>query len=133
LFIFSYIYFIMKREEYEQMCLIDWAQTKKHIYPYLIHIRNEGKRSISEGARAKRMGLRRGVSDLFLAIPSNGKHGLWIEMKSPKTITSCEGKVTREQLFFLDLMNENNYATLVAYGFDEALKGINDYLLVKKN
>jgi len=50
---------------------------------YLIHIPNEGRRSLAEGSRQKRLGLRKGVPDLFFAVPTELYHGLWIEIKAP--------------------------------------------------
>lgn len=118
----------LKPEEQEQIALLEWARLHHDIWPYLIHIRNEGKRSIYEGAKAKRMGLMKGVSDLFLAktcyIEINGhdSSGLWIELKSSK------GKLRNVQRDFLIRMRNEGYKAITAYSWQEAAKAICDYL-----
>jgi len=117
----------MKPEEREQIALIEWAHLHDDIWPYLIHVRNEGKRSVAEGAKAKRMGLMKGVSDLFLARPrweleNNLKAGLWIELKSKK------GRLTPSQNKFLDLMESTGYMASVAYSWTDAANAILEYL-----
>lgn len=135
----------MKPEEREQCALIEWARLHDDIWPYLIHIRNEGKRSLAEGARAKRMGLMKGVSDLFLAfpickkikippkteynpdmfLPADGMywlHGMWIELKSQK------GKPSLEQVEFLHKMHNQSYSTGIYYNWTEAANAILEYL-----
>lgn len=123
-------------EEKEQMALIEWAHLHDDIWPYLIHIRNEGKRSLAEGAKAKRMGLMKGVSDLFFAQAvaivkknTDGKitdinmyHGFCIELKSKK------GKLSEEQKEFLERMNGQYYQTGVYYSWTDAAKAICEYL-----
>lgn len=118
----------MKPEEAEQCALIEWARLHNDIWPYLIHIRNEGKRSLAEGARAKRMGLMKGVSDLFFAKPKiwaygeEYNHGFWIELKSQK------GKPSKEQLDFLRKMEIERYETGIFYCWTDAANAILEYL-----
>jgi hypothetical protein len=118
----------MKAEEREQIALIEWAHLYDDIWPYLIHIRNEGKRSLAEGARAKRMGLMKGVSDLFFAYPIvkdeplYRSYGVWIELKSKKGIVSAE------QEAFLNKMFYQGYATGVYYSWPAAANAILGYL-----
>jgi len=129
-------------EEKEQMALIEWAHLHDDIWPYLIHIRNEGKRSKAEGAKAKRMGLMKGVSDLFLAKPTRIRlvdellseetkkvgcivinySGFWIELKSK------HGKPTNHQLNFLDKMKLERYKAAIFYSWTDAAKAICEYL-----
>lgn len=112
----------MRPEDFEQIYLIDWAFCQKDVHPYLLHVRNEGKRTLWEGAKAKRMGLKKGVSDLFFAKPVPPYHGFWIELKSKK------GRPTREQLNFLELMESVGYYVGIYYSWQEAPKAINLYL-----
>lgn len=49
----------------------------------MFHIPNGGKRTAVEAARFKAMGVVAGVPDLFLALPGNGYHGMFIEVKKP--------------------------------------------------
>ncbi len=121
----------MKPEEREQCALIQWARLNDDIWPYLIHIRNEGKRSLAEGARAKRMGLMKGVSDLFFAKHRNVtsvfeggdvEGGLWIELKSKN------GKPSKEQLDFLRKMEIEGYETGIFYCWTDAANAILQYI-----
>ncbi|UPY96975.1 VRR-NUC domain-containing protein [Pectobacterium sp. 21LCBS03] len=70
----------------EQVALIEWADKTVidgiKIGDYLLHIPNEGKRGPKAARDAKRLGVRAGVPDLFLALPHGGYSGLWIEMKA---------------------------------------------------
>lgn len=70
----------------------------------------------------KANGLVVGQSDLFLAVPRNGYHGLFVEMKSLTGIESSE-----QQLFIVDMKNQG-YAAIVCYGADEAIKEIKKYM-----
>lgn len=127
----------MPSEYQVQSSFVEYVRHKyPHLSKSLIHIPNEGKRSLREGARQKALGLTRGVSDLLLAVPMQfyltledgtgatpiWRHGLWIEMKSGK------GKLTKEQEEFLDLMATNGYRTAVARSFEEAVKIFEDYV-----
>lgn len=73
----------MKRgETTEQITLFNWAENNKHILPCLslmYHIPNEGKRT--NGAVLKAMGLKSGVPDVCLPVPSHNFNGLYLEMK----------------------------------------------------
>lgn len=105
---------------------------KKHrkLAKHLIHIPNEGKRSLVEGARQKKLGLKKGVSDLFYAKPhikdiDGIRHilcGLWFEIKT-KT-----GRVTKEQNEFIELMNASHYKAYVIRSIDEAIQKFEEYV-----
>ncbi|MGN0989552.1 MAG: hypothetical protein ACI4N6_04505, partial [Eubacteriales bacterium] len=85
---------IIPTEDEEQAYIVSWAKINESRYPelkLLYHIPNEGKRSGREGARMKRLGLRRGVSDLCLPVARCGFHGLYIELKAQ------DGRATAEQ------------------------------------
>ena len=126
-------------EDKEQMAVIEWAGWQplhnasiSKIGDYLIAIPNAGKRSAKHGKREKLMGLKPGVSDLFLAVPRNGKHGLWIEMKkrreSFRGMAEAASAVIPTQRQWLDRMERVDYATAVAYGSAEAIEMIKVYL-----
>jgi len=109
-------------EQDEQILLVDWLN-KCTTIP-VIKIDNEGKRTPWGGALAKRMGLYPGASDLFLARPSQGFHGLWIEMKSVK------GKVSATQKEFMTRMFEEGYAITTCYSGDEAIKFVKKFYAI---
>ena len=63
----------MKRgEDTEQIRVMDWAAGAECRYPelrWLHHIPNGGARRGSEAGRLKRMGVKRGISDIHLPYP----------------------------------------------------------------
>ena len=68
------------------------------------------------------MGVRPGVSDLFLAYPNAFYHGLWLELKSEK------GKLSDSQSNWLLLMKGVGYATYISYRIDDSIEIINNYI-----
>lgn len=124
-------------EALEQSKVVEWCKTTAYKTHgtinagtgLVLHIPNGGWRSKSEAARLKAMGVRAGVSDLFLPIPSSGKHGLWIEMKAIAGPESGRGGVISSgQGEWLDLMTENGYAAHCCHGADEAINAIKEYM-----
>lgn len=109
-------------EEQEHLALMDWIK----LYPFLerniIHIPNGGSRFLLEAVKLKKMGVKPGVSDLFLCLPISNKSGLWIELKSKN------GKISPSQKEWLTRMRANGYSAEVAYGCDEAIRIISDYV-----
>ena len=113
-------------EEEEQAAVIEWTVIMAKQFPDLedlIHIPNGGLRSKSEAARFKRLGVKPGVSDLFLPAPVGKYHGLWVEMKRRKG-----GKLRPDQKDWLDRMNRKGYLALRADGAEEACEIIYKYL-----
>lgn len=107
-------------ERIECINLMKWARYQK--LP-LIHIPNEGKRSIGEGRALRAMGLTPGVSDFFLPIASKGLHGLWLEMKRQEG-----GVLSEAQSQWLEKMRGNGYAAYVSKGWREGSDIISEYL-----
>ena len=115
------------------MALIAWRDLHARRYPelgLLVAIPNGGYRNAREAARLKRMGVRAGVSDYFLAVPRPPKEpggcdvicGVWIELKSPK------GKLSPAQKQWFIEVERQCYGAVVCYGWLEAARGICDYL-----
>ncbi len=110
-------------EEKLQIECVKWFDYQYPQYRSLLfHIPNGGKRSPSEAARFKRMGVRAGVSDLFLSVPNRDFHGMFIEMKSEK------GKVTESQDAFLMAVHVNGYYVAIVNDFDTFKSVIETYL-----
>lgn len=87
----------------------------------LHHSPNGGKRSAIEAARFKAMGTRKGFPDLFLALPCNGYHGAFFELKSEK------GKTSKEQEVYLALLKKQGYKTFVTRSYEDFDNQIKEY------
>lgn len=113
-------------ETEEQAALITWADKTVIdgicIGDYLIHIPNEGKRGPKAARDAKRLGLRKGVPDLFLALPRGGYAGLWIEMKARG------GQSTVEQFLWLKKLDNVGYVATTCFSFSQAKDTVVKYL-----
>lgn len=113
-------------EEVEQTCLFRWAAYSLGAHPELrlLHaIPNGGKRSKSEAARMKAAGVKAGVPDMFLPVARGGSHGLYIELKRIKG-----GRVSEEQLAWMEELTREGYTCAVCHGWEEARKVIQTYL-----
>ncbi|HEI6729928.1 TPA: VRR-NUC domain-containing protein [Yersinia enterocolitica] len=113
-------------ETEEQAALIEWADKTVIdgicIGDYLIHIPNEGRRGPKAAKDAKRLGLRKGVPDLFLALPRGRYAGLWIEMKVG------DGKLSQQQDIWLQKLSSAGYNAVCCFGFTEAVRTVENYL-----
>lgn len=113
----------LKPEQIDHINLINWFN---HNFPELEadfhHFANERQCSIQQGRILKRMGVKKGVADFFLALPQNGKSGLWIELKVNNN------KPSPEQVKFVNRKSERNYIAVFAWGFEAAKQIILCYL-----
>ena len=122
----------MRQDEHElQKACVNWfGYQYPHLKDLLIAIPNGGKRHVKTAAKLKAEGVKAGVPDLFLAIPTEWKKhyipGLWIEMKTPK------GVIRDSQQKYLDRLSEFGYSTVVCRSFEEFIKSIETYLGLKK-
>lgn len=106
-------------ERYHQIALVTWA--RKLGLP-LFAIPNGGKRSYIEGKLMQQEGMLAGVSDLFLPMPVNFKHGFFIEMKAPGR------RPTALQFEWLIKMRANGYCGAWYDNWDAARDNIEKYL-----
>lgn len=114
-------------EEVEQTCLFRWAMYQQAANPELalLHaIPNGGKRGKAEAARMKAAGVKAGVPDMFLPVSRGTYHGLYIELKRQKG-----GRVSDVQTWWLEKLRAQGYAAFVCFGWEEAARVIQDYLL----
>lgn len=79
-------------------------------------IPNGGGRTKREAGRLKAEGVRPGVSDIFVSLPSGPNAGLYIEMKSQT------GRMSAEQRAWIDESARLGYAAACCHGADEALQ-----------
>ena len=113
-------------EHQEQVRVIHWWRHACGTYGVpenvLFAIPSGGTRDMIEAVHLKAEGVRRGIPDLFLAVPKTGKHGLFLEMKS------AVGKLSPEQTDFLDAARSRGYFAGVAFGSDDAIAMIKLYM-----
>lgn len=116
----------MQRERKEQEWLVTWFKLK---YPDLLIVAsaNGGRRNIKEAANMKREGVLPGFPDLAIYKPNNKHHGLFIEMKAPRSPTKCAGVVSPLQRKVLAQLNASGYLAVVCWGWLDAHKTIEDY------
>ena len=110
-------------EDQEQRQLIQWCRTRPELQ-FIFHIPNENTAGIKWGVRNRQMGVKSGVPDLMLPIPSSGYHGLFIEMKTKQGSTSVE------QDRWISALNGFGYLAVVAYGWEDAKCKILNYLQI---
>lgn len=111
---------LLPTEAEEQTKFVVWL--KKLGYRPIVSA-NGGSRNYLEAAKLKRTGVSAGVPDVFLPIPSGHFHGLFIEMKRQKG-----GKVSAEQLDWLQYLRGQGFRAEVATGFEAAQLITNQYL-----
>lgn len=115
-------------ESIEQQQLFQWASWLQPRHPELAlmyHIPNEGKRSRATGGRMCAEGLKAGVPDICLPVPSGEYHGLYIEMKR------IGGRPSKPQKQWIQHLNEQGYHAAVCFGFEDAAGLIMKYLGLK--
>lgn len=116
-----------RSEDDEQSAVIQWAKLHETRWPVLgdlFHAPNGGSRPGREGAKFRRLGVRRGVPDLQMPAPNykTGAHGLFIEMKAEG------GRLSPEQKAMLERLKRRGYCAEVCYGADEAISVLKAYL-----
>lgn len=121
----------VQRERREQQYFVQWFELK---YPDILITAsaNGGARNPREAANMKREGVRAGWPDIQIARPSKGFHGLFIEMKAPKTATSIAGKLSMQQKIILQKLNDAGYCARAAWGWLEAKDITEEYLRVRE-
>lgn len=122
-------------ESGEQKAIFVWAALNVGRYPQLkwLHaIPNANShKQVAEGVRS-------GVSDICLPFPKtyyetdmmglSWYHGLYIELKTEKRRNQKNGGCSDEQIAFIEYANEVGYCAKVCYGWQEAVKAIEEYL-----
>ena len=102
----------------QQIKLCVWLEKKGILY---FAIPNGGSRHMLEAINLKRGGVKAGVPDLCIPVPKKHYHGLYIELKKTK------GKLSEHQQCWLDKLSKNGYCAVVAYGYSEAQRIIEEY------
>lgn len=71
----------------------------------------------------KATGEKAGVPDICLPVPRGGYHGLYIELKRVQG-----GRISAEQMAWIQDLRAQGYQALVCKGFDEARRCLCEYL-----
>lgn len=124
-------------EDTHQASIFQWAHLTRLITPagnrepisnYLFAIPNGGKRDKREGGRLKAQGVTAGISDMMLALPFGGYHGLFIELKAPIVKGKAKPKTSPAQDVIIKRFTSVGYLCVVCWGYDEAIDIINKYI-----
>lgn len=108
-------------EHEEQAKLFGWTRNHPKL-PWMFAIPNGGLRNKATAVRMKSEGVKAGVWDIFLPVPSGQYHGLFIEMKWGKNV------LTPAQKKFGEYATQQGYKCEVAYSAEEAIEIIDYYL-----
>lgn len=117
-------------EHQEQADVVEYLQRK---YPHVLFWSTPNGARLSSG-KDKRLsairmnglkaeGLLPGVSDLIIFEPHGGYSAMFLEMKK-----RYGGEVSENQMWFLREIEQRGGYGVVAYGADEAMAFIDDYL-----
>lgn len=116
------------KEHDEQAAVVRWLDfahpnVLKHSIPNGAELAGKtiGQR-VARMNKLKAEGLTPGASDLFIAEPRGGFHGMYLEMKS------TTGRLSDNQQWFLSEAEQRHYYTAVAHGAAEAIDTITEYL-----
>ena len=115
----------VEREHAEQVALVTWAKFESGRVPelaLLFAIPNAGKRSKGAGGKLRAEGMKAGVPDLCLPVPSGKFHGLFIELKAKG------GRPTGEQVEWLRALTAQGYYASICVGWEDAKRTIENYL-----
>ena len=91
---------------------------------------NGGERNKIVAARMKAEGVREGVPDVFIPIPSpcGQWHGLFIEFKKPGRENRKNGGMSDVQVEYRDYLISQNFGHFVAYSYRQAVDVSLSYL-----
>lgn len=112
-------------EHQEQKWLFEWAWKLERLHPQLglmFAVPNGGLRNKLVAKKLKAEGVKSGVPDIFLAVPKDSYHGLFIEMKFGKN------KATENQTKWLNNLWAQGYETAICYSWGDAKDIICKYL-----
>jgi len=127
-------------EDEHQELIFEWVDSHLDTYPLLklLYANMNGvRRSKRYTAKLKRRGLKSGIPDMFLPVARHGFHGLYIELKRPKTKDHNAGIMSTSQKMWNRELMDQGYACMIAYGHQEVIslfehyfaepEGSNDY------
>jgi hypothetical protein len=122
--------FLIPTENQEQRALVNWLSYHPIVRDYFFKINNEAKRTPSQGFNLNLMGMRAGVSDLFIYYPTNSFNGLFLEIKRNKNYTKSEmsTKTWIAQEEFIANAKKVGFSAKFCYGWMDGMKIVESYL-----
>lgn len=118
-------------EDGHQSALFCWASMAAYAQPLLrlmYAIPNGGHRHIVVATRMKATGAKTGFPDIGFPVARHECHGLFIELKRPKTPGKQAGVVSADQTYWKTKLNEQGYAVIICYGWESARDTIEAYI-----
>lgn len=116
----------------EQKALISWLHGEwrrgsavGQAYPVTYHPPNGGQRNKRTASELKAQGVKAGVSDLVIAAPRGGHHGLYLEFKATPPRHASMSASQRE---WLAEMERQGYCAVLARGLEEARAVLREYM-----
>jgi hypothetical protein len=118
-------------EHAEQTAYFQWLSIQSKIPGYeelelAFATPNAAKRSYKLAAHMKAEGMKKGVPDVFLPIPRNSYHGLWLEFKV------MGRKPNKDQLWWKERLLKQGYAWACPQGFEPAKEITMQYMALTK-
>lgn len=111
-------------EHWDQVMIFDFVERKFPVaYQYLAAMPNGGHRSKKTAVDLEAEGVKSGYPDMLLDLPKGRYHGMRIELKR-----LGGGLPSDNQKVWLNRLNEQGYFVVLAYGFDDAVAAIGEYL-----
>ncbi len=121
---------LIPSEAVEQRALVRWLSFHPILKNYFCKNNNEGERTGRQGRNLQLLGLRSGVSDLFIYYPTASYAGLWLEIKRNRTYAPSERRSLTwiAQESFLEGVKGVGYAGYFCFGWEEGKTIIEHYL-----
>ena len=114
-----------EKEHHLQKALFEWMKLVGYKYPELdlaFAIPNGGHRHMSVARKLKEEGVKAGVPDIFIPVPSGIFHGMFIECKIKPN------KLTNNQTNMIKMLERIGYCCVVVYELEEAINHITKYM-----
>lgn len=109
-----------RSEQSEQQILVEYLRLRKLLFTSTL---GGVRLTIGQAVKIKRQGYSKGVPDVIIFEPSNGYHGLAIEMKKEKG-----GVTSQEQKEWIQGLNDRGYKAVVCKGAGQAIDEVIKYL-----
>lgn len=130
------IYRKLAATEHEiQASFISEIRLLEKLYPVLylmFAVPNAGKRSFKTAAMLLAEGLRAGVPDIMFPVPGCGFNGLAIEFKRPTTPGVRGGRLSDDQVKYINLLTQQNWLVVVLTDAQAAIDTVKNYLGIKR-